>query len=50
MIKIETPIKDFYNIVASEFDITRVRIWNCVKEYLNIQIQANILIGQWAIR
>ena len=36
MIKIETPIKDFYNIVAYEFDVTRVRIWNCVKEYLNL--------------
>jgi SAM-dependent methyltransferase len=36
MIKIETPIKDFYNIVASEFDITRVRLWNCVKEYLDL--------------
>ena len=28
-------IKDFYNEVALDFDKSRVRIWNCVKKYLD---------------
>jgi tRNA (uracil-5-)-methyltransferase TRM9 len=26
----------FYNLIADEFDKTRIRLWNCVKTYLDI--------------
>ena len=28
-------IETFYNTIADEFDKTRVRLWTCVKNYLD---------------
>ena len=28
-------IESFYNIIAEEFDKTRVRLWPCVKDFLD---------------
>ena len=28
-------IETFYNTIADEFDKTRVRLWNCVKNYFS---------------
>ena len=33
--KIATPTEVFYDLMANEFDKTRVRLWGCVKSFIN---------------
>ena len=42
--EISDKTKEIYNEISSRFDITRVRIWTCVKKFLDTFLQSSTLL------
>jgi len=42
--EIATPTEIFYNLIANEFDKTRVRLWPCVKSFLDNFLSNSLIL------